>query len=68
MKQGLATMGFGLLIAFIGLAVTAATYAAASNSGHHAIAWGAIVVGIINAFRGLFQFLGGAVAAVRTQR
>ncbi len=52
-------MIFGLLWAVGGTVITVATYSAASNGGgRYVIAWGAIVFGIIDFFRGLIGWLG----------
>jgi hypothetical protein len=62
MKPGLVNIGIGLLLVAIGLAVTLATYAAASNGGHYVVAWGAVAVGAWRFIVGCFQLLHGAVA------
>lgn len=50
-------MLFGFLWAAGGTIVTVATYNAASGGGTYVIAWGAILFGIIDFFRGLFGWL-----------
>ena len=50
-------MLYGILWAVGGTVVTVATYSAASGGGVYVIAWGAIVFGIIDFFRGLFGWL-----------
>jgi len=50
-------MIYGVLWAVGGTAVTAATYSAASSGGVYFVAWGAILFGIIDFFRGLFGWL-----------
>jgi hypothetical protein len=46
---------------FVGLVVTAWTYQSAANAGggRYVVAWGAIVFGAIQLFRGLMQLAGG---------
>jgi len=50
-------MIFGALWCFGGIAVTAMTYKASANAGggRFVLAWGAILFGGIQFFRGLFQ-------------
>ena len=50
-------MLYGILWAAGGTAVTIATYEAASEGGWFIVAWGAIIFGIIDFFRGLFGWL-----------
>jgi hypothetical protein len=53
-------MGYGLLWAVGGTVVTAVTYSAAASSpsgGTYVVAWGAILYGVIDFFRGLFGWL-----------
>jgi len=50
-------MLYGILWAAGGTAVTIATYEAASEGGFFIVAWGAIIFGIIDFFRGLFGWL-----------
>lgn len=50
-------MLYGILWAAGGVAVTIATYAAASPGGVYIVAWGAVIFGIIDFFRGLFGWL-----------
>ena len=50
-------MLYGILWAAGGMAVTIATYEAASEGGFYFIAWGAVIFGIIDFFRGLFGWL-----------
>jgi hypothetical protein len=64
-KQALAQkylrhMGYGALWAIGGTIVTVVTYEAASSSssgGSYVIAWGAILFGVIDFFRGLFGWM-----------
>ena len=60
MRPAFVNMGIGLLIAVVGIAVTAGTYAAASGGGHYVIAWGAIAVGAWRFLVGLFQLMRGS--------
>ena len=60
MRPGLANMAIGVVIAAIGIAVTAGTYAAASGGGHYVVAWGAIAVGAWRFLIGLFQLIRGS--------
>jgi len=46
-------MLFGALWCVGGIIVTAATYSAASGGGRYVVAWGAIIFGAIQFFRGL---------------
>ena len=56
MQHGLQNMAIGAVICIIGIVVTAVTYSAASQGGgHYIVAWGAIVFGGIQFFKGLFQ-------------
>ena len=53
-------MGYGLLWAIGGTVVTAVTYSAAASSpsgGTYFVAYGAIIYGVIDFFRGLFGWL-----------
>lgn len=50
-------MLYGILWVVGGTAVTIATYEAASEGGFFIIAWGAIIFGIVDFFRGLFGWL-----------
>ena len=50
-------MIYGLLWTIGGTAITIATFSAASGGGFYIVAWGAIIWGIIDFFRGLFGWL-----------
>jgi hypothetical protein len=52
---GKKNMLYGALWCIGGAVVTAVTYGAASGGGHDVVAWGAIVFGAIQFFRGLAQ-------------
>jgi hypothetical protein len=57
-RAGRKNMLYGALWCIGGTAVTAATYQAAASSsggGHYVVAWGAILFGAIQFFRGLAQ-------------
>ena len=54
-EAGKKNMLYGALWCIGGIVVTAATYSAASNGGTYVVAWGAIVFGAIQFFRGLVQ-------------
>lgn len=61
-KAGKKNMLFGALWCIGGILVTAWTYGVAasrSSGGHYIVAWGAIVFGAIQFFRGLAQSSGG---------
>ena len=58
-KAGKKEMLYGALWCVGGTIVTVATYAAASGGGTYIIAWGAIIVGAIQFFRGLWQWSRG---------
>lgn len=63
MKAGLLNMSLGVLIAVIGIVVTAGSYAAVSHSGGtYVVAWGAIAVGAWRFILGIVQVVRGAVA------
>lgn len=51
-------MLYGALWCIGGIVVTAATYSAASGGGKYVVAWGAILFGAIQFFRGLIQSSG----------
>jgi hypothetical protein len=53
-------MAIGAAICVVGILVTAVTYSAASHGGHYIVAWGAIVFGAIQFFKGLFQLGSGS--------
>jgi len=50
-------MLYGILWAVGGTVVTVVTYSAARGGGVYVVAWGAIIFGIIDFFRGLFGWL-----------
>lgn len=56
-NKHLRQMIFGVLWAVGGTLVTVFTYQAASSGGYYFIAWGAIIFGIVDIFRGLFGWL-----------
>jgi len=61
-SQGVRNMVIGGLWCVGGILVTAITYGAASSGsggGSYVIAWGAIVFGAIQFFKGVFQFIAG---------
>ena len=51
-------MLYGALWCVGGLLVTILTYSAASDGGTYVVAWGAVIFGAIQFFKGLFQRLG----------
>jgi hypothetical protein len=56
------SMAIGGIICVIGIVVTLGSYSAASASpsgGSYVVAWGAVVFGGLQFFRGLMQYLGG---------
>jgi hypothetical protein len=53
--QGQKNMGFGALWCIGGIVVTAATYGSASGGGTYVVAWGAILVGVVQFLQGLYQ-------------
>lgn len=53
MDNGSKDMIFGALWFFGGIIVTVATFSAASNGGTYVVAWGAIIFGAIQFFRGV---------------
>lgn len=53
---GRANMIIGGLICVVGLIVTLGTYNIASPGGHFIVAWGAIVFGAIQFFRGVSEW------------
>lgn len=54
-KEAYKNMGYGALWCIGGIVVTLGTYSAASGGGRFMVAWGAILFGGIQFFRGLFQ-------------
>ena len=54
-KEANKNMGYGALWCIGGIVVTVGTYSAASGDGRFMIAWGAILFGGIQFFRGLSQ-------------
>ncbi len=59
-SAGAKNMAFGALWCIGGIAVTAFTYSAASEGGgSYVVAWGAILFGGIQFFRGMMQSAGG---------
>ena len=54
-SPGKKNMLYGALWCIGGIVVTAATYDAAEPGGAYVVAWGAIVFGAIQFFRGLMQ-------------
>lgn len=48
-------MMFGALWCIGGIVVTVLTYSAASEGGGYVVAWGAIIFGAVQFFRGMFQ-------------
>ena len=46
-------MVIGAIVCVGGIVVTVATYQSAQGGGHYIIAWGAIIFGAIQFFRGL---------------
>jgi hypothetical protein len=57
-EAGQKDMLYGALWCIGGIAVTVGTYSAASGGGTYVIAWGAIVFGAIQFFRGLARSAG----------
>lgn len=57
-EAGNKNMLYGALWCVGGLLVTILTYSAASDGGTYVIAWGAVIFGAIQFFKGLFQRLG----------
>jgi hypothetical protein len=58
-EQAKKNMLYGALWCIGGIVVTAATYSSAEGGGRYVVAWGAIIFGAIQFFRGLAQ-LGGS--------
>lgn len=54
-EAGQKNMMFGALWCIGGIVVTALTYSAASEGGSYVVAWGAIIFGAVQFFRGMFQ-------------
>lgn len=57
-EAGNKNMLYGALWCIGGLLVTILTYSAASDGGTYVVAWGAVIFGAIQFFKGLFQRLG----------
>jgi len=58
-EAGRKKMLYGALWCIGGIIVTVITYSAASGGGRYIVAWGAIIFGAIQFFRGLVQSSGG---------
>ncbi|GEM_PF-4368911 len=59
-SSALKSIGVGVVIAIIGIVITAATYAAAASNpggGSYVVAWGAVIFGGFQAIRGIFAYL-----------
>ncbi len=54
-EAGNKNMLYGALWCIGGLVVTALTYSAASNGGTYVVAWGAVLFGAIQFFKGVWQ-------------
>ena len=54
-EAGNKNMLYGALWSVGGLLVTILTYSAASDGGTYVVAWGAVIFGAIQFFKGLFQ-------------
>ena len=65
---GRKNMIYGALWCIGGIVVTVVTYSIASGGGTYIIAWGAIVFGAIQFFRGLIQSSGEQVAPKRLKK
>lgn len=57
-EAGNKNMLYGALWCVGGLLVTFLTYSAASNGGTYVVAWGAVIFGAIQFFKGVFQRIG----------
>ena len=57
-EAGNKNMLYGALWCVGGLLVTILTYSAASDGGTYVVAWGSVIFGAIQFFKGLFQRLG----------
>ena len=57
-EAGNKNMLYGALWCVGGLLVTILTYSAVSDGGTYVVAWGAVIFGAIQFFKGLFQRLG----------
>jgi hypothetical protein len=57
--EGAKNMLVGALFCIIGIAITAATFSAASQGGSYFVCYGAIIFGAIQFFKGLFQLATG---------
>ncbi len=55
-SRGQRSMIFGGLVCVVGILITAGTYASAEGGGTYFIAWGAIVFGAIQFFRGFYHY------------
>lgn len=55
-REGAGSMAVGGIVCLVGILITAGTYNAASDGGHFVVAWGAIVFGAIQFFRGLIAW------------
>lgn len=57
-EAGNKNMLYGALWCVGGLLVTILTYSAASDGGTYVVAWGAVIFGAIQFFKGVFQRIG----------
>lgn len=57
-EAGNKNMLYGALWCVGGLLITILTYSAASDGGTYVVAWGAMIFGVIQFFKGVFQRIG----------
>ncbi len=55
-SSGQRDMIIGGLVCVVGILITAITYSSAEGGGTYVVAWGAIVFGAIQFFRGLYKY------------
>ena len=57
-------MIMGAVICLVGIAITVGTYTAAEGGGSYMVAWGAIIFGAVQFFRGLMNYKPGTSAVL----
>lgn len=55
-KAAMREIIIGALIALVGIAITVVTYKMAEDGGRYVVTWGLIVIGLIQAFKGVFNY------------
>ncbi|MEX0703780.1 MAG: hypothetical protein WD069_16905 [Planctomycetales bacterium] len=58
-SAGRKNMLIGAIVCIVGIVVTVGSYSAATGGGSYVVAWGAVLFGAVQFFRGLTQSAGG---------